>query len=660
MKNFAVAFVWNTKDGCDVQQYIDYATSLLTRDVDNPFSRNMDLPIFYYSNSKDNSVPPSICIDAEKVWAYVFIGKKSVISNEWKSYIQELVRQPGFYVVPIALDKYALKMPVINELNYIRLYEYEENKKQKFFISMAHEIYRYGFNYNPEETSEKTALKIFLSHTKEGCEGVNVAYQLKAVIDHSPFEGFFDTYDIAVGYRFDAEIEKNIKESSLIIVNSDKYSSRYWCQREILAAKEYERPMIEVDLIEKNMDRKFPYAGNIPVVRVDVHDGKIETDDLYRILECVLVETIRCLYADNKLSEYDCQSAKSVRRMHRPPEMFDLKKIVDFSKNGIVAQCDMILYPDPPIYSEEWEFYSNLGIKVQTPVEAQRYIKKKIGISISDPDEKSLWSIGQTERHLKNLAQTMAKYLLGCSATLVYGGDLRPDGFTWNIIMEARILKDKFKSKNIYLHNYIAWPIYLNETEILETFEAENVDVLNMIKVEIDETIEKLVASKDDFLPPSTVHNCYIWSRSLTEMRKSMIADCAARICAGGRGNGYKGKIPGVLEEILIAVEMKKPLYLLGGFGGIVHSVCEVIEGHDTPDILTLKWQMENNSGYKELLQYYEDNGEAVSYTKIADNIRKINLNNGLSKEENIRLFHTPYVDEAIYLVLKGLQSIMQ
>ena len=38
-------------------------------------------------------------------------------------------------------------------------------------------------------------------------------------------------------------------------------------------------------------------------------------------------------------------------------------------------------------------------------------------------------------------------------------------------------------------------------------------------------------------------------------------------VCAGGRHFGYKGKMPGVLEEIVIAIKMKKPLFLLGGFG---------------------------------------------------------------------------------------------
>lgn len=152
-------------------------------------------------------------------------------------------------------------------------------KKQQLFISMVHEIYRYGFNEKKEPISKNSALKIFLSHAKDGKNGLHIAKQLKRLIDDSTLTRFFDSNDIAPGYRFDDEIINNIKESSVIIINSDIYSSRYWCQREIQTAKELERPIIEVDLIDEAMDRKFPFAGNVPVIRVNAIEGKVEEEE---------------------------------------------------------------------------------------------------------------------------------------------------------------------------------------------------------------------------------------------------------------------------------------------------------------------------------------------------------------------------------------------
>lgn len=663
MEPLAIVFVWNREDDNEVKKYVDYTTDLLTRDLENPFSRNLDLPIFYYTNPVGKTIPSLIDIKAEKVVVYVFAGKNSVISDEWNSYIEKLYKNTLYNIIPIALDETAFNIKAIKEQNCIREYEYKEDKRQQLFITLAHEIYRRGFNDTGNElTSKDSSLRIFLSHAKDGKNGINVTKQLKQLIDNSSMRRFFDANDIAAGYRFDQEIIDNIAISSIVIVNSDIYSTRYWCQREIQVSKEKERPIVEVDLIEKKMDRKFPFAGNVPVVRADVHNGKIEVEDLYRILETVLIETIRCCYVDKKLLEIQRKflPSEKTKRLSRPPEMCDLQKIIQKKDGKIELIYDKIIYPDPPIYSEELDFFERLGIDMQTPVGMQSKMleRKNIGISISNPERESLQLIGQTEDHLKKLSQVFAKYLLGSSATLIYGGDLRKDGFTENLILEAKILQDRFKTTDIHLKNYLAWPIYLNNSIAVKEWIAKYRNILTMINVEIEEKAKTLIDNKKEFVLPDTEINSYAWSRSLTKMRCRMIEDCDARICAGGRDKGYKGKMPGVLEEILIASEKKLPIYLLGGFGGITQSVCKVLEKNQISENLTAKWQMENNIGYRGLVEQYKHDGEEINYEYMVQKIKDINLNNGLNEEENIRLFNTVYVDEAISLVLKGLQSL--
>ena len=127
-----------------------------------------------------------------------------------------------------------------------------------------------------------------------------------------------------------------------------------------------------------------------------------------------------------------------------------------------------------------------------TPVEmqAQKLLSKNIGISISDPEIEVLNKIGQNREYLEKLSQVFAKYLLGSSATLIYGGDLRKNGFTEKLILEAKILKDRLKSKDIYLKNYLAWPIYLNDSQKVKNWKAEYKGLLKMINVEIDKEVE--------------------------------------------------------------------------------------------------------------------------------------------------------------------------
>lgn len=214
------------------------------------------------------------------------------------------------------------------------------------------------------------------------------------------------------------------------------------------------------------------------------------------------------------------------------------------------------------------------------------------------------------------------------------------------------------KALNIPLLQKNLWPIYLADTLEVKKWKAQYRGLLEMKEIPIDETVSDLVQTDKQFLAPDTVDNWYVWSKSLSKMRYEMIKNCDARICAGGRKVGYKGKMPGVLEEILIASELGCPLYLLGGFGGVVRDVCELLQDNKCSDSLTEQWQSSCNKGYRELLQRYKEQGEEVDYLELQNKLRCINFNNGLTQEENEILFNTVYVDEAIQLILKGLQSI--
>lgn len=132
---------------------------------------------------------------------------------------------------------------------------------------------------------------------------------------------------------------------------------------------------------------------------------------------------------------------------------------------------------------------------------------------------------------------------------------------------------------------------------------------------------------------------------------------------AGGRSFGYKGIMPGVLEEILIAIEKNKPLFLLGGFGGITSSVCKIIKNNKIPDELTLDWQLKNNVGYDDLLKYYQEQkveNLLPNYNDLNEQLSYEKLNNGLTREENERLFETPFIEEAICLVMRGLKNLQK
>jgi len=168
---------------------------------------------------------------------------------------------------------------------------------------------------------------------------------------------------------------------------------------------------------------------------------------------------------------------------------------------------------------------------------------------------------------------------------------------------------------------------------------------------------------KDSCLPPSTPQNKYYWSRCLTEMRLRSINSSNARICVGGKLFGYNGKMPGVLEEVLIAFDMNKPVYLIGAFGGVVGDVCKAIRGESYPESLTEAWQIRHNAGYSDLQEIALASKNHADYACIQTTLQgvaiaKLAVDAGLDEMSYMRLMQTPFVDECIYLILQGLKKL--
>ena len=76
-----------------------------------------------------------------------------------------------------------------------------------------------------------------------------------------------DSGDIPAGSRFAEEIEEGVEDSSLLCVLTDNYSTREWCRKEIILAKQHQRPVVVIAAFNRQEVRSFPYLGNLPVLR---------------------------------------------------------------------------------------------------------------------------------------------------------------------------------------------------------------------------------------------------------------------------------------------------------------------------------------------------------------------------------------------------------
>jgi len=111
-----------------------------------------------------------------------------------------------------------------------------------------------------------------------------------------------------------------------------------------------------------------------------------------------------------------------------------------------------------------------------------------------------------------------------------------------------------------------------------------------------------------------------------------------ARVLAGGKLEG-SCKYSGILEEALYAIQNKKPLFLVGAFGGATKKIIELLE------------DKENEFVDKEI------NGLKVKEI-IKPDLLNNNVLNPLSIEENKKLFQSKNVYELILLIIKGIKSL--
>src|SRR5260370_30417731 len=80
-----------------------------------------------------------------------------------------------------------------------------------------------------------------------------------------------------------------------------------------------------------------------------------------------------------------------------------------------------------------------------------------IGLSISNSP--NLSELGMSQVHLEDAMVECARHILAQGASLAYGGDLRPGGFT-TILFELVRSHNRAGSQE-RIHNFLAWPIGL-------------------------------------------------------------------------------------------------------------------------------------------------------------------------------------------------------
>ena len=278
-----------------------------------------------------------------------------------------------------------------------------------------------------------------------------------------------------------------------------------------------------------------------------------------------------------------------------------------------------------------------------------------VGISVSEPADDELIGRGLSQLHVRHAFVEIARHLLAAGCALAYGGDFRQQGYTEAMLDLVRTYSRRDQPGPERIRVYSAWPTWLclNADE-----RAAVASVATLVQVDPPPGAPEQLPPARDRLPADR-----LWAAlALTEMRRRMNHDIDARVLIGGRPSGQAGLLPGVVEEAALSVEDALPLFVVGGFGGAASLVGSALRGESPPE-LTLDYQRNNTAGYTDLWEEAGRRRARPDFGGLREGLAQSGQEanrNGLSPEQNERLFATSDVDEIVALLLRGLGAMMR
>ena len=634
---------------------------------DDPILPGLRLPTVVVPEDGTNAAPTRYDLNGAERSVVIVLADDNMAADRppagrvsWPEFVADLADRCGddrHRFLPVQLSQYAWPLHArLEGTNFIRAWgEPAGNRTAWTERRIVIEICRFLLG---EKRGEQAPVRIFLSHAKQD---INTEPKLfDALVQHlnatQPVSTWVDSGKIEAGKDFGSAIEAGICDSAVLVLETTNYSSRPWCRRELLVAKQLARPVVVVDGLKGLDVRSFPYSGNVPVMAW-------AQDGAQRAVDLLLKEWLRHLYM-RKLLEGQKRPKDCV--LPAPPE---LATIVALPGNSAV------LYPDPPLGDEELAILAPLGHSIETPLQragSDRTLReKKIALSISASD--AIEAAGLLLAHLDQAFLEISRYLLVKGATLVYGGNLGSGGYTTALFELVRAHQSQSglpPAERIV--NYVGWPTPFPLDKRAEfSQQASFVRIARPAGIAAFEP--ETFVEEPGFFAPTNPARRYAWSRGMTAMRELQTANIAARIVLGGKAgpsittlpNGekqttwYNGRVPGVLEEALLSLKAKQPVYLCGGFGGVAAMLGELLQGR-VPEQFT--WDYQRQAPYSdELRALYKQDGIAwEDYGEQAQMCKDIGLAglsrcNHLSEDQNLELLGSRDLQRIIALLLDGL-----
>jgi hypothetical protein len=279
----------------------------------------------------------------------------------------------------------------------------------------------------------------------------------------------------------------------------------------------------------------------------------------------------------------------------------------------------------------------------------------RLGISISESDGSQ--GRGFDAEEVNRTVERLCLGLLAQGAGLVFGHDWRAGGVMERVLGFAQGYQRPGGGEPLLL-NLIPWP----EAPALSQQERDFLG--DVLKIEQCGLPPALAGEVESGLRGQPGGQAYLRARALTWLRRALTDRCTARVCLGGKTRGYQGRLPGIVEEGLFALEFDRPLFLSAIFGGATADLIDALAGRP---LAVDGWQPAEG-----IVQSFAAFGAGVEpgdpdarldpagvRQRLAGlGLAQLARDNGLSPEENGRLFRAQSASEVIDWILVGLARL--
>lgn len=181
---------------------------------------------------------------------------------------------------------------------------------------------------------------------------------------------------------------------------------------------------------------------------------------------------------------------------------------------------------------------------------------RRVGLSVSESAD--LDTLGLSERHCRLVVAELTRAILLAGGTVVYGGRLKPEGYTRVLLDEIQRFKEGTASVEIVL----AEPEFRDTSPEALDETMQRLGALGTLRFVGHSGQELSLRDKSRQADEHDAADAY------TAMRKFVARNTDARVIVGGQLAGYKGHEPGIIEEARLSLEAGTELYIAGGYGG--------------------------------------------------------------------------------------------